>query len=147
MPVEVQLTVSGDSPAAALRSLEGWLAGRDELRGRARALVTPPGPSEMGSAADALAVALGPGGVATGVATALASVLVSWIRRQRGKLSLTVKRSDGAEFTLSADHVRGLTTEQIPPLIGQLTTALQGTEARALDDGGDATPGRNEAGG
>jgi len=74
---------------------------------------------------DVLMVALGQGGVAT----ALVSVLIAWIRRQTGTASVTAKRSDGAEFTLSADHVRGLTVEEIRALVSELSTALDGDDA------------------
>jgi len=86
----------------------------------------------MGSVADVLMVALGQGGVAT----ALASVLISWVRRQTGKVSVSAKLSDGAEITLTADHVRGLSTDEISPLVAQLAAALESRDARTLDGGG-----------
>jgi hypothetical protein len=138
--MEVELRVSG--PAEAMRSLEVWMAGRDELRGRARPVVVAPGPAEMGSAAEVLVVALGHGGAAT----ALASVLVSWIRRQRGTISLTAKRSDGAAITVSADHVRGLTSERIPELVAELTAALDGSDAHKVVNGGAGALGGDAEG-
>lgn len=135
--MEIELSVSGDGPAEALRSLEGWLSDRDELRGRTRLIVATPGPGEMGALPDALTIALGPGGVATAMVTALASVLISWIRRQRGKVSVTAKRVDGAEITLNAEHVRGLNVEQIPPLVTELAAALDRSLGPGLGDGGD----------
>ena len=105
----VVLTVSGDDATERVRSLDSWLVGEDRLRGRVRRVVRAPEPPTMGSVPDVLMVALGQGGVAT----ALASVLIAWIRRQTGTASVTAKRPDGAEFTLSADHVRGLTVEEV----------------------------------
>jgi hypothetical protein len=62
-----------------------------------------------------------------GAATAIASVLISWIRRQVGKVSVRVTRLDGAEITLTADHVRGLTPEEIRSMVTQLKTTLDGS--------------------
>jgi hypothetical protein len=123
--MQVRLTVAGDDATAAMRSLEVWLAGHDELRGQVEPVVMAPQPGTMGSVADVLMVTVGPGGVAT----AVASVLISWIRRQRGKVSVSARRPDGAEITLTADHVRGLTTEEIRALVTQLETTLNGTGA------------------
>jgi Effector Associated Constant Component 1 len=123
--MQVRLTVAGDDATAVMRSLEVWLAGHDELRGRVGPVVTAPQPGAMGSVADVLMVTVGPGGVAT----AVASVLISWIRRQRGTVSVSARRPDGAEITLTADHVRGLTTEEIRALVTQLETTLNGTGA------------------
>ena len=123
--MQVRLTVTGDDATAAMRSLEEWLAGHDELRGRVRPVVTAPQPGTMGSVADVLMVTVGPGGVAT----AMASVLISWIRRQRGTVSVRAKRPNGAEVTLTADHVRGLTTEEVRALVTQLEATLEGTGA------------------
>lgn len=143
--MRAELRVSGEdaaSAAVAARSLEAWLVGRDELRGRVRPVVAAPRPGEMGSVSDVLVVALGHGGAAT----AVASVLISWVRRQRGKVSVTAKRSDGAEITVSADHVRGLTAEQISPLVNQVAAALDGNDARRADNGGGAELDTRDAG-
>jgi hypothetical protein len=123
--VQVVLAVSGDDAAEGVRALDAWLAGEDQLRGRVRQVIQAPEPAAMGSVPDVLMVALGQGGVAT----ALVSVLIAWIRRQTGTASVTAKRSDGAEFTLSADHVRGLTVEEIRALVSELSTALDGDDA------------------
>lgn len=123
--MEVRLTVAGDDPTAAMRSLEAWLAGHDELRGRVRSVVMAPQPGTMGTVAEVLMVAVGH----AGVATAVASVLISWIRRRSGKVSVNVTRPDGAEITLTADHVRGLTTEEVRSMVTQLEATLDGTGA------------------
>jgi len=80
----------------------------------------------MGSVAEVLMVAVGQAGVA-GVATAVASVLISWIRRRSGNVSVNVTRPDGAEVTLTAEHVRGLTTEEVRSVVTQLEATLDGT--------------------
>jgi hypothetical protein len=123
--MQVRLTVAGDDATTAMRSLEAWLAGQDELRGRVHPGVVAPQPGAMGSVAEVLMVAVGQGGVAT----AVASVLISWIRRQAGTVSVNVTRPDGAEIALTADHVRGLTTEEVPSLVTQLAATLDGSDA------------------
>lgn len=123
--MQVSLTVAGagDDGVTAMRSLEVWLAGHDELHGRVRPVVTAPQPGTMGSVAEVLVLTA----AQAGAATALASVLVSWIRRQRGTVSVSAKRPDGAEITLTAEHVRGLTTEEVRSVVTQLEAMLDGT--------------------
>ena len=123
--MEVRLTVTGDDATPALRSLEAWLAGHDEVRGRVRPVVMAPESGTMGSVAETLMVTVGQGGVAT----AVASGLISWIRRQSGKVSVNLTRPDGAEVTVTADHVRGLTTEETGALVARLAATLDGTGA------------------
>ncbi|MGH4002440.1 MAG: effector-associated constant component EACC1 [Pseudonocardiaceae bacterium] len=123
--MEVRLTATGDDAEAAMQSLEAWLAGHEELRGRLRLVATAPQPDTMGSVAEMLIITMGP----AGVATAVASVLISWIRRQSGKVSVNVTRPDGAEITLTAEHVRGLTTEEVRSIVIQLEATLDGTGA------------------
>jgi hypothetical protein len=123
--MQLRLTVAGDDAPAVTRSLEEWLADHEQLRGRVRPVVTAPQPGTMGSVADVLMVTVGPGGVAT----AVASVLISWIRRQRGTVSVSARRPNGAEITLSAEHVRGLTPEEVRSLVTQLEATLDGPGA------------------
>jgi hypothetical protein len=134
---EVELSVVGDQAATVRRSLEAWLLGHDELRGRVRSVPAAPSPGAMGSLPDVLMVAVEHGGA---VATATASVLISWIRRQSAKVSVTAKRPDGSEITLTADHVRGLTSEEIPPLVTRLAAVLEGHSTEKLDPGGTEEP-------
>ncbi|MBH0776470.1 effector-associated constant component EACC1 [Nocardia bovistercoris] len=88
----------GDS----LRALRTWLVGEDLLRGRARAVTSPPPEGALGSTVETLAIALAPGGAAT----VLASALVTWIRRQRGDITLKVVRPDGASVEFSGANAR-----------------------------------------
>lgn len=127
---EARLSVIGEDAHAAARSLHGWLAGREELRGRVRAVAAAPPPGAMGQVPD-LVLTLG-----SGVASATASVLISWIRRRVGKVSVTARRSAGAEITLTARHVRGLTQQEIGLLVDRLAEALDGGDTAALGGGG-----------
>jgi hypothetical protein len=67
-----------------------------------------------------LVVALGQGGTAT----ALASVLISWIRRQRSKISVHARCSCGKEITLSADRVRNPTPDELRRQVADLAEQL-----------------------
>ena len=67
--MQVGLTITGDDATAAMRSLEVWLAGDDELCGRVRPVMMAPQPGTMGSVAEVLMVAVEQGGVATAVAS------------------------------------------------------------------------------
>lgn len=66
--------------APALRSLHSWLVKEPQLKGRVRLAPGVPEPDRLGPGLDAVLIALGPGGVAT----AVASVAIAWIRRQTG---------------------------------------------------------------
>ncbi|MGY2119316.1 effector-associated constant component EACC1 [Nocardia gipuzkoensis] len=88
----------GDS----LRALRTWLVGEDLLRGRARVVTSPPPEGALGSTVETLAIALAPGGAVT----VLASALITWIRRQRGDITLKVVRPDGASVEFSGANAR-----------------------------------------
>ena len=124
--MQVRLTLTGQDAAVARKSLEAWLAGHEELRGRVEPVVEVPQPGTMGLAAEMLLVTMEQGGMAT----AVASVLIAWIRRQSGKVSLSATRTDGTVITVTADHVRGLTPEEIRSMVDQLAVTLDGTGAR-----------------
>jgi hypothetical protein len=124
----VTMTVSGpddDVPSGGqeldpLRSLRSWLAGEDELRGRVHLVTPPPEPGELGSLADTLRVLLTPGGPAAALATAL----VSWARRQRTDLRVTLRRGDGVLAEVEVKRLRGLDAAALPATIDALRRCL-----------------------
>ncbi|MFE5587090.1 hypothetical protein [Kitasatospora sp. NPDC056531] len=125
MSDQILVKVEGGNSADDLRSLRQWLLEEDQLRGRVRLVEAPPAPGTLGAVLDTLTVALGPGGVAT----AVASVLISWIRRQRGNVSVKVTRPDGTVTEFSATHVSGLEAPQVRQLAAELSRSLdQGIE-------------------
>lgn len=138
---EVELKVAGQIPGydqnALTRSLYHWLAGRDELRGR----VHPCGQHTC-SINDTVALVIRVGEAHPGAIDATASVLVSWIRRLNGTASVTAKRPDGAEITLTAEQGRGWTEQELKPLVERIAMALEGGEIPDLN-GGDRKPGGN----
>ncbi|MFF2073274.1 hypothetical protein ACFVXG_00785 [Kitasatospora sp. NPDC058162] len=119
-----RIRIDGTGSTDELRSLRQWLIEEDRLRGRVQLAEAPPEPGTLGSVLDTLTVALGPGGVAT----AVASVLISWIRRQRGNVSVKVTRPDGTVAELSATHVSALEAPEVRQLAAELARSLdQGT--------------------
>ncbi|MBY8861215.1 hypothetical protein K7711_32390 [Nocardia sp. CA2R105] len=66
---------SPDTDAAdQLRSLCGWMADADGLRGRVTGRERAPEPGTLGPVLESVLVALGPGGVATAIATTVIAV-------------------------------------------------------------------------
>ncbi|WP_275461663.1 effector-associated constant component EACC1 [Streptomyces noursei] len=90
-------------PGAAdqLPSLMDWLRHEDGLRGRVRAVRSPPAPGEMGGALDVLAVAVGSGGVGA----VLANCLAAWIAQRRSDLRITLSTRDGRTLEVDAKGV------------------------------------------
>jgi Effector Associated Constant Component 1 len=114
----------GEQPAEQLRSLMEWLGNVEGLRGRVRAAEGPPVAGTLGPVLEAVMVALGPAGAATGLAT----VLVSWIRHRTSDIELQVSRSDGTSAMVSAKRVRGLGTDELREQVLYLTQVLNRPE-------------------
>jgi hypothetical protein len=128
----VVVEVVGDRSADELRSLRDWLVAEEELRGRVRLELPPPEPGALGSAVEALTVALGPGGVAT----AAASVLISWLRRRTGNVSVKVVRPDGTSTEFSATNVSGLDATEVRRIAAELSRSLDPVGDRGTGDAG-----------
>lgn len=112
----VELRFDGSHDPADMRSLAAWLSGRNELRGRVRHQAPPPAPGTMGTVTDVLVVALGP----SGVAAALASVLIAWIKHRAGEVSLRITCACGKETTLTATQMPNPTPEALADLAASL---------------------------
>jgi hypothetical protein len=142
--VEVSVAVVGDAGADGLRSLHEWLARDDELRGRVRPVQAPPVPGTLGPVLDSLVIALGPGGVAT----ATASVLISWIRHRTGNQAVRITRADGTSLELTVARVRGLDAAGVRGLVAEISQSLLNAEAAAgaSPAGGPHSPGSGDAG-
>lgn len=78
-------------------------------------------------------MAVGQGGAATGLVTAL----VSWMRGHRSDVTLKVTRSDGASFELSAQRVRLLGDEELRALVEDASRALNAPAAPPGESPGD----------
>jgi hypothetical protein len=126
----ITIEVAGDRAADEFRSLRDWLVAEEELRGQVRLELPPPDPGALGSVVEALTVALGPGGVAT----AAASVLISWLRRRTGNVSVKVVRTDGTSAEFSATHVSGLNATEVQRITADLSRSLEPVEDRQFSD-------------
>jgi hypothetical protein len=85
--MEVLISVSGDDEVGEMADLWQWLRSQRELTGAIRDVRAAPDATDLGSALDALAVAIGSGGMGV----ALAQSLVAWIRTRRATVTVTVK--------------------------------------------------------
>jgi len=92
---------TGVDEVGELAALLEWLRAEPGLAGAIREVRTPPGPGELGGAAEALAVALGPGGAAG----ALAGSLFGWLRTRRSSLTVTVTNGSRS-ITVQASEIR-----------------------------------------
>lgn len=126
-----------DDSAAALAA---WLEADDELRGYVRREPAPVPEGALGAELAQLVVSLG----SSGAATAMAGVIIAWLRRRTGSVSVHLTRPDGSAVELTAERVRALDAagvrEQVDQLVAavwpaQQGTAEQGTAGQKHDDG------------
>jgi hypothetical protein len=96
MRVELCTYAGSEPDDAELRALRHWLETGTVRPGRITVRHADVGPDEMGAAADALEVALGPGG------GALAGAVTTWLSTRRGNVKLRLRRPDGAELEVDA---------------------------------------------
>lgn len=114
-----------------LRSLRDSLAREPELRGQSRLLGGTPQPGTMGAVAEALTVALEPGGAVA----AFAAVVITWLRLRTSSARLRITRADGSSIELLADRVGELDAQAVRQQVTDLTRFLGEGSA---DDKGEA---------
>jgi Effector Associated Constant Component 1 len=102
------VTISIEGPGADYASLRASLVAEDELRGQVRTLNAAPAPGTLGIPPEALVVALGQGGAAT----VLASALVTWLRRRTNEVTIRIIRKDGSRTEVHAKQARGAVSLQ-----------------------------------
>jgi len=126
-----------DDSAAALAA---WLEADDELRGYVRREPAPVPEGALGAELAQLVVSLG----SSGAATAMAGVIIAWLRRRTGSVSVHLTRPDGSAMELTAERVRALDAAGVREQVDQLVaavwpaeqgTAEQGTAGQKHDDG------------
>ncbi|MFF4394159.1 hypothetical protein [Streptomyces sp. NPDC001480] len=124
MDVRVEVRAGADAGADAdgTRSLLAWLTEEDELRGRVTPHERPPVPGTLGPVLDGLVVALGSGGAATGLTTAL----VAWIRGRHGDVTVKATRPDGATMEISTKLVRPMTPQELRAFVADTSRMLDG---------------------
>jgi Effector Associated Constant Component 1 len=118
--VDVRITVDDAGGPDELRDLRGWLGHEPELRGRITAVEPPAQPGSLGPVLEALLVAVAPGGVAV----ALVTSIVSWIRQRHSDLAVQITYADGTKIKIDAKRVRGLTGADLHAEIAQLTSTV-----------------------
>ncbi|MER6548450.1 hypothetical protein [Streptomyces sp. NPDC001250] len=129
----VRLSVSGG--AAQTADLAAWLDEEDALRGRVRRVAGPVPDGALGGELQQLVVGL----TSSGVTTAVASVVVAWLRRRTGSVSVRVSGRDGFELEVHADQVRNMDAEQLRAQVDRLVSA-------AWPDGAGREPGEGADG-
>ncbi|MFF9585549.1 hypothetical protein [Streptomyces achromogenes] len=118
---ERELWLRVSEPADQLRSLADWLRHEDGLRGRVRPFRPSPAPGQMGGALDALAVAVGSGGMGA----VLANCLSTWISQRRSDVRITVSTRDGR--TVEVDG-KGVDPQALTRDIERLLNSDEGEE-------------------
>jgi Effector Associated Constant Component 1 len=108
-----------------------------ELHGRARLVPVAAPEDTLGADLTQLLVTLESGGMAT----AFASVLVTWIKKRAGGVTAKVMLRDGTVIELTAERVLGPKPEDLQKQIEQLAAMAWPREAAAI------TPGDEQAGG
>jgi hypothetical protein len=135
MPESLILSVAGGSDDAS--DLHASLSWDSELRGRVRLAPAAVPEGALGADLTQLLVTLESGGMAT----AFASVLVAWIRRRAGSVTVKITPPDGATFELKAERVRELKTEDLQKLVAQLATMARPGDTAVTPPGEDRTAG------
>lgn len=130
MPGEAMLAVlDGDAD-----DLAAWLAAEGELRGRVRRVPEAVPTGALGAGLAQLAVSVASGGTAT----AVASVIIAWLRRRSGPVTVRASRQDGSTIEVRADRVREMDADALRALADQVTATVWP---------GDSTAGESGSGG
>jgi Effector Associated Constant Component 1 len=119
MPHAARLSVTGSFDDSA--ALHGELSTEPEFRGCVRRLPAEVPDGTLGGGLPDLLVTLG----SSGLATALASVIVVWLRQRSGTVSIRVTRPDGGALVLTAKRVRALDRDAIKAQVDQLAALLR----------------------
>ncbi|GGM16871.1 hypothetical protein GCM10010129_71320 [Streptomyces fumigatiscleroticus] len=115
-PHVLRITLTGPDAQEDLRTLFAWLTAESELRGRVEMVGRTPEPGTLGTVAQELVVALGPGG-----ATVLAATVVTWLRQRTTTIRCKASTRDGRSVELAATRVRRADADTVRSLIGQLS--------------------------
>jgi hypothetical protein len=118
--VEYTVTLASGNADRELPSMQQWLA-RTGTPARSRRAIPEPDPGQLGAGADALMLALGPGGVAIAVIGAV----VTWLRGRRTDVALHITSHDGRSVKLTAQGVRGMDADAVTQLIEDTVAALE----------------------
>jgi hypothetical protein len=116
------LVVQATDSADLTRDLMAWLAEEPGLRGRVDVVECPPPPHTLGPVVSALEAVLEPGGAAT----ALASVIITWLRHRTSKVSLSISGRNGhPSLIVTAERVKNLDSESLHSLVTHISEELR----------------------
>jgi hypothetical protein len=133
MPGETMLAVvDGDAG-----DLAAWLAAEDDLRGCVRRVPEAVPFGALGADLAQLAVSVASGGTAT----AVASVIIAWLRRRAGPVTVRVSRPDGSSIEVHADRVREMDADALRALADQVATAVWPGDAVGTEPGSGGDDG------
>lgn len=133
MPGEVMLAVvDGDAG-----DLAAWLAAESELRGRVRSVSEAAPAGTLGAGLAQLAVSVASGGTAT----ALASVIIAWLRRRTGPVTVRASRPDGSAIEVRADRVREMDAIALRVLADQVAGMVWPGDGVAEEPGSGGAAG------
>jgi hypothetical protein len=133
--MKCEIAVRGANSADLTRDLISWLVEEPSLRGRVFIVECDPPAYTLGPVAVALEAALEPGGAVT----ALATIVITWLRCRTGKVSLSIwGRNSRPDLNVTAERVKNLDAEGIRDLIVQISDVLSGDqpEKNALEGEG-----------
>lgn len=116
MSGEVALVVDGENAA----ELAAWLEAEDALIGCVRRDPGPVPEGALGAGLEQLVMSVGSGGVAT----AMASVLIAWLRRRSGPVTVRVTRPDGITIEVQAEQVQKMKPEELRAQVNELAAAI-----------------------
>ncbi|GGS89398.1 hypothetical protein ACFFV7_50310 [Nonomuraea spiralis] len=119
----VQLSLQSDDTADMTWDLHTWLSDEPELRRNVRVVQHDPEPGALGPVVDGLQLALGSGGA---FATA-ATVIIAWLRAQRGSVTVKFTREGQSSLEVSATGVKNLDAAGMRELTEHLTRILDET--------------------
>ncbi|GAB2539501.1 hypothetical protein GCM10027167_50350 [Nocardia heshunensis] len=122
--MEVTVQIEGNGDTDALRMLWDWLIVEPDLQGYLNLAQAPPRDGQMGAVTESLSVILGQGGAVAAGFTAFSTVLIAWIRRQTGSVTVKVTRSDGSGFEYTASNTDRMSESEVTALTATLTGML-----------------------
>ncbi|MFI6927450.1 hypothetical protein ACIBIZ_46490 [Nonomuraea spiralis] len=135
--MDILVVVDGEERSDELYSLRKEFSDDVELAGIAQDRISGPPADALGDIADALIIALAPGGLVT----AAAAVLVTWIRNRKRSVSITLKRPDNAELRFQAETVRAIDGAKVREITAELAKWLNGEDAEVPATGRGLGPG------
>jgi hypothetical protein len=130
LAVTLATTGAGAVGGESATALADWLEADDELRGHVRREAAPVPEGALGAELAQVVVSLG----SSGAVTAMASVIIAWLRRRTGSVSVSMTRPDGSTVELTAERVRALDASGVREQVDQLVAAVW-PDGEAADDG------------